>query len=381
VNEIQEVMNGKTAFCIMHVGPDQRQAKETHWHEQQRTLLDHPAMAPWERNKQTPADQMYAGAAEYTQRHSKQANYLAPYLGFGMYNSHGRFFTQPHVLQAVSTYLDDNNFVSARDHFIDFSAGSNEFAPLLASKTDCTFQSFDLFPAKVRQNLTLKSWFSVNANDVSYEGRGKEVVLGLNPPFGKDNIESRKFVAHGINVFQPRLLVLIVPDLGRMKELENYSLVHKDLRVVNGKDFYIPGAQTMGSKHQTNTDPAFIIYRRNFPPPPVPLHLQPPPYRSVSHAAVDPRLQAQGQAKVDRSLEPANAPDSMEQRQMARPAMYPVPPVPAHPAMPHAHSALQRGRHGSAPVGEDVTYIHDVEAGTQCPAPRTPPEHESSDWM
>ena len=360
--------------------------------------MDHPAIAPWERNKGTAADQMYAGAAEYTSRHVKQTHYLMPYLGFGMYNSHGRFFTQPHVLEAVSTYLDDNNLVSSRDHFIDFSAGSNEFAPLLASKTDCTFQSFDLFPAKVRQNLTLKSWFSVNVNDVSWEGRGKEVVLGLNPPFGKDNVESRKFVAHGISVFQPRLLVLIVPDLGRMKELENYSLVHKDARAINGKDFYIPGAQTMGSKHQTNTDPAFIIYRRNSPPQ-VLLQVQPPQYRAVPHAAVDPRLQPQAQANVDRSLERANAadsmctsmeqrhgawehaatPSSMQQRQLPLPAMRPH-----STSSSSSSSTMQRGGHSSAPVAEGVTYVQDDDAGTRCPgtgSPRTPPEPEANGWM
>ena len=314
VTEIQKVMNERTVFCIPHVGPDDRGAEAAHFFELKH-MMDHPAIAPWERHRSLPANQMYAGAAQYAQRETKQQSYLMPYLGFGMYNSHGRFFTQPHVMEAVSKYLNDQNLVSPQDHFIDFSAGSNEFAPLLASKTDCTFQSFDLFPAKVRQNFKIKDWFTVSATDVCLEGRGKEVVLGLNPPYGKANIESCKFVAHGINVFNPRMLVLIVPDLGNMRELENYTVVHKDYRLVGGKDFYIPGAQTMGSKMQTNTDPAFIIYRRKSAPlssnrqldtcpsrqsaVPALSHLQ---YCARPRAAFDPRFQPpQVQANRDRS--------------------------------------------------------------------------------
>ena len=376
VTEIQKVMNDRTVSCIPHVGPDDRGAEAAHFFEMKH-LMDNPAIAPWERHRSLPANQMYTGAAQYVQREMKQESYLMPYRGFGMYNSHGRFFTQPHVMEAVSKYLTDQNLVSAQDHFIDFSAGSNEFAPLLASKTDCTFQSFDLFPAKVRQNFKIKDWFSVSANDICLEGRGKQVVLGLNPPYGKANIESCKFVAHGISVFSPRMLVLIVPDLGNMRELENYTVVHKDFRLVGGKDFYIPGAQTVGSKMQTNTDPAFIIYRRKSAPPPTssnrqldhcpasrvrqpaPSHLQHCPR---PRAAVDPRLQPPQVQPRDRSLEPP-VDNCMGQR----------------PAVMQPLSAFRHSRDGYVSSDKHVTCIQDD-------GPRTPPEfppefsHRAARW-
>ena len=84
---------------------------------------------------------------------------------------------------------------------------------MLAKETSCSFQSFDIFPAKNSANFKLKNWFDVSKKDVSTDGAGRAVVLGFNPPFGKDNIEARKFVVHGIKTFRPRLLVLVVPGL------------------------------------------------------------------------------------------------------------------------------------------------------------------------
>ena len=39
---------------------------------------------------------------------------------------------------------------------------------------------------------------------------GQHLIMGLNPPFGKDNILADKFVFH-MAKFRPRLIVLIVP--------------------------------------------------------------------------------------------------------------------------------------------------------------------------
>jgi len=77
-------------------------------------------------------------------------------------------------------------------------------------------------------------------------------------PFGNRNLQSRKFVTHGIKIFRPRLIVLIVPELG---ELQDYEVIHKDLDMVCGKQcFFIPGTANLTIK--TDTEPAFIVYRR-----------------------------------------------------------------------------------------------------------------------
>jgi hypothetical protein len=39
-------------------------------------------------------------------------------------------------------------------------------------------------------------------------------------------------------------------------------VVHRDERLCSGKDFYIPGAHSIGANHKTDTNPEFVIYER-----------------------------------------------------------------------------------------------------------------------
>lgn len=61
-------------------------------------------------------------------------------------------------------------FVLPEDIFIDFSCGSNAFAPLLSCKTI----SYDISPAP---NAIAQDWFSVSSLP-------EDSIIGLNPPFG-----------------------------------------------------------------------------------------------------------------------------------------------------------------------------------------------------
>jgi len=262
IREMQRAVDDKTRPFLSVAGPVDRNDKEVMcWGVSARASSMLPTLAPSEIPRTMPFDQVFAGAAEYASRCGRQQAFLQPYLGYGLYNSHGRFFTQHNVMLNVSQFLADKKLVGAGDHFIDFSASSNEFAPMLASTTGCTFQAFDLFPPKDRTNFQVsqKDWFSVTRDDACVEMRGKrEIVLGLNPPFGNKNLQSRKFVTHGIKIFRPRLIVLIVPELG---ELQDYEVIHKDKDMVCGKQcFFIPGTANLTIK--TDTQPAFIVYRR-----------------------------------------------------------------------------------------------------------------------
>ena len=297
MKDIQNSVNALILPELKSIGPEERD----------------PVTDAFHRSRAERMDCEFKGPQDVSKREATQAAFLMPYRGVGFYNSHGRFFTQKAAMEKVCCYLDDKGLVDACDHFLDFSAGSNEFAPMLSQKTRCTFQGFDIFPAKVVTNFTQKSWFDVDISDIPANYRDKEIVLGLNPPFGRDNIESRKFVAKGINTFRPRLLVLIVPPLGELRELNDYEEIHKDDRTCTGKDFYIPGAHGMGSQHSTDTNPNFIIYRRisrrvkrhdtppHTPPSPPPLESRGPPLVAVLDTGgarrggpVDPRHRPAG---------------------------------------------------------------------------------------
>ena len=64
-------------------------------------------------------------------------------------------------------------------------------------------------------------------------------MIGLNPPFGKNNALANKFVQHAAR-FKPRLLVLIVPPDTWVPE--GYTTVFEDRAACKGEEFYVPGA-------------------------------------------------------------------------------------------------------------------------------------------
>ena len=65
------------------------------------------------------------------------------------------------------------------------------------------------------------------------------LVIGLNPPFGKDNVLANKFVLHAAR-FCPRLMVLIVPPGTVIPE--GYQVLHEDRQLCRGEEFYVPGS-------------------------------------------------------------------------------------------------------------------------------------------
>ena len=70
-------------------------------------------------------------------------------------------------------------------------------------------------------------------------GEGRKLVIGLNPPFGKNNTLANQFVRHAAR-FRPRLIVLIVPPATLVPE--GYDVVFEDSEMCGGKKFFVPGA-------------------------------------------------------------------------------------------------------------------------------------------
>jgi hypothetical protein len=68
--------------------------------------------------------------------------------------------------------------------------------------------------------LSLVNWFDVTSLP-------KLCVIGLNPPFGAKGRLAKQFCDHAIS-FQPRLLVLIIPESsGFNPESKGYTLLHR----------------------------------------------------------------------------------------------------------------------------------------------------------
>lgn len=55
---------------------------------------------------------------------------------------------------------------------------------------------------------------------------GNTLVIGLNPPFGKNNSLALQFVQHAALTFKPRVIVLIVPPSTPIPR--GYTIMYED---------------------------------------------------------------------------------------------------------------------------------------------------------
>lgn len=98
------------------------------------------------------------------------------------------------------------------------------------------------------------SFFQTTLKDL---GSPEQLVIGLNPPFGKNNELAIMFVQHAAR-FSPRIIVLIVPPMTPVPY--GYTTIFEDRHSCKGETFYVPGS----SARSWNKDvPAFRILARS----------------------------------------------------------------------------------------------------------------------
>lgn len=79
----------------------------------------------------------------------------------------------------------------------------------------------------VARCVSLLMWLDVSAHDLALKpdmhagqlGPPDRLVIGLNPPFGKDGVLANKFVQRAAMYHQPRIIVLIVPPETKARSL------------------------------------------------------------------------------------------------------------------------------------------------------------------
>ncbi|KAK9814428.1 hypothetical protein WJX72_005780 [[Myrmecia] bisecta] len=186
---------------------------------------------------------------------------LAPFLHGLRYTSYGRHFTKTPLLQQVSHRLLD--YMRAGDYIVDFSCGANEFVPLVKREAllagfAVNGRSFDILAPKNMEDFVQMSWFDVkHENLIPGDTSGDRLVIGLNPPFGKDNALANKWVRHAA-IFSPRIIVLIVPP-GTISP-DGYTMIYDDYTLMRDKAFYVPGSDQESWNKDT---PAFRILVHN----------------------------------------------------------------------------------------------------------------------
>jgi len=179
---------------------------------------------------------------------TKLGGYLAPFLNGARYTSLGRHFTKVDKLKEIVDLL--HCYVQDGDMMVDFCCGSNDFSLLMKEKLDkigtrCSYKNYDLVQAKNNFNFEKRDWMTVSPNELP---TGSKLIMGLNPPFGKNARDANKFINKALE-FKPKLLILIAPpETERLgKKNPPYDLIWEDDEMLAGKSFYLPGSVDMNN--------------------------------------------------------------------------------------------------------------------------------------
>eukprot|EP00307_Rebecca_sp_RCC1486_P002971 CAMPEP_0119431994 /NCGR_PEP_ID=MMETSP1335-20130426/46986_1 /TAXON_ID=259385 /ORGANISM="Chrysoculter rhomboideus, Strain RCC1486" /LENGTH=268 /DNA_ID=CAMNT_0007457805 /DNA_START=114 /DNA_END=920 /DNA_ORIENTATION=- len=211
----------------------------------------------------------------------KLYNYLAGLVTYQFrHTTYSRHFTKTRVLLNIASVLKPH-LKPETDTYVDFSAGNNEFPPMLGLR----YVSYDILPHPLGERareaelcldkdgegiayMQKQNWLAVDAGSLP----PGELVVGLNPPFGKANTAARAFIEHAAECGRARIIVLIVPNtIGSCDETPyawdppGYKMIHFDSESVDPSKhaFYVPGAAGYkGSIAAKNVRPRIIIYER-----------------------------------------------------------------------------------------------------------------------
>ncbi|KAM0010847.1 putative [histone H3]-lysine(4) N-trimethyltransferase chromatin regulator PHD family [Helianthus debilis subsp. tardiflorus] len=178
--------------------------------------------------------------------------YLAPFLHGMRYTSYGRHFTKVEKLEKIVDKL--HWYVEDGDTIVDFCCGANDFSCLMKKRLDetgkkkCSYKNYDFHRPKNDFNFEKRDWMTVSPKELP---SGSRLVMGLNPPFGKNAALANKFIDSALK-FKPKLIILIVPPeterLDSSKKSATYDLIWEDVELLAGMSFYLPGSVDVNDK-------------------------------------------------------------------------------------------------------------------------------------
>lgn len=161
------------------------------------------------------------------------------------------FFTQPEIIETcadianayIDNYIDkDNNNNKKKSNliYIDCSAGKNQFAPLLK----IPYFAIDLHKYPESQgDIIYQDWLTVKRNQFDLP-KNTEIVLGLNPPFGKRYHLLNAFMDHAFQEFEPLFIFLICPEKYTLSKNINQWYDLKYQAILPHFSFYRPDNNT-----------------------------------------------------------------------------------------------------------------------------------------
>eukprot|EP00232_Nephroselmis_pyriformis_P015356 CAMPEP_0182896066 /NCGR_PEP_ID=MMETSP0034_2-20130328/26055_1 /TAXON_ID=156128 /ORGANISM="Nephroselmis pyriformis, Strain CCMP717" /LENGTH=266 /DNA_ID=CAMNT_0025029923 /DNA_START=11 /DNA_END=807 /DNA_ORIENTATION=- len=191
--------------------------------------------------------------------------FLAPFLHGARYTSYGRHFTVEDVLDKITDSLLPR--LRGGDTVVDFSCGSNDFLKGLCAKAEAQGfspplqpRSYDIVTTRHQLGFELRSWFDVKVGEL---GRGENLVIGLNPPFGVRASLAKEFMIKAA-AHAPRIIALVVPPSTIRPLPAGYRVILHDDKLCSNRCFYIPGTSHQSWNKET---PPFILLERTAPYP------------------------------------------------------------------------------------------------------------------
>ncbi|KAI7729927.1 hypothetical protein M8C21_031286 [Ambrosia artemisiifolia] len=214
-------------------------------------------------------DEKYNKTVKAGMKRDKLKVYLAPFLHGMRYTSFGRHFTKVEKLEKIVDKL--HWYVEDGDTIVDFCCGANDFSCLMKKRLDemgkkkCSYINFDIARPKNDFNFKKKDWMTVSPKELP---SGSRLIMGLNPPFGRNAALANKFIANALK-FNPKLIILIVPPeterLDSSKRSPPYDLIWEDVELLAGKSFYLPGSVDVNDKimdQWNNIAPPLYLWSR-----------------------------------------------------------------------------------------------------------------------
>lgn len=156
-----------------------------------------------------------------------------------------RFYTNRKLLRDIGSFVTD--LVPDGYTFVDFSCGDNYFCRECIPSVNSI--GYDIMP-KDDTTVTRADWLTV-------QHLPKNLVIGLNPPFGYQGSMAKKFVKKALS-FDPYALVLILPLV--KFDVPSYEVIHE--RILPKDSFIDPDTQ----KPFSEIGAKFVVYRKSDTP-------------------------------------------------------------------------------------------------------------------
>lgn len=156
-----------------------------------------------------------------------------------------KFYTKSHVIKRVMKWIDIDKY----DYIVEPGAGGGAFLDFLPEST----VAYDIEPEDKR--IKKANWF-----ERKIPKKYKSALVIGNPPFGKSNDLSKKFICHALKFENVQTIAFVLPDVFRKHT--NQKIFPKEFKIK--KIIKIPKNAFTLSGQEHHVPCSFFIIEKNY---------------------------------------------------------------------------------------------------------------------